>query len=74
MSTMAIAYVLKGKFVMYTYQCLVNQSYAEIADCLNLAFSDYALPIQMSAEQVEFFSHPAVLPRDYPMVPSMTIA
>ena len=40
---------------MYTYQCLVNQSYAEIADCLNLAFSDYALPLQMSAEQVEAF-------------------
>lgn len=55
MSTMAIAYVLKGKFVMYTYQCLVNQSYAEIADCLNLAFSDYALPVQLSAEQVEAF-------------------
>ena len=52
---MAIAYVLKGKFVMYTYQCLVNQSYAEIADCLNLAFSDYSLPIQMNAEQVEAF-------------------
>ena len=40
---------------MYTYQCLASQSYAEIADCLNLAFSDYALPIQMSAEQVEDF-------------------
>ena len=40
---------------MYTYQCLVNQSYAEIADCLNLAFSDYALPVQLSAEQVEAF-------------------
>lgn len=52
---MAIAYILKGKFVMYTYQCLAGQSYAEIADCLNLAFSDYALPIQMSAEQVEAF-------------------
>lgn len=61
MSAMEIAYVLKGKFIMYTYQCLVNQSYAEIADCLNLAFSDYALPIQISAEQVEFFSHPAAL-------------
>lgn len=52
---MEIAYVLKGKIVMYTYQCLVNQSYPEIADCLNRAFSDYALPIQMSAEQVEAF-------------------
>ena len=52
---MAIAYVLKGKFVMYTYQCLEGQSYAEIADCLNLAFSDYALPVQLSAEQVEAF-------------------
>ena len=40
---------------MYTYQCLASQSYTEIADCLNLAFSDYALPIQMSAEQVEAF-------------------
>ena len=46
---MEIAYVLKGKFIMYTYQYLVNQSYAEIADCLNLAFSDYALPVQLSA-------------------------
>ena len=52
---MAIAYILKGKFIMYTYQCLASQSYTEIADCLNLAFSDYALPIQMSAEQVEAF-------------------
>lgn len=40
---------------MYTYQCLASQSYTEIADCLNLAFSDYALTIQMSAEQVEAF-------------------
>ena len=40
---------------MYTYQCLESQSYAEIADCLNLAFSDYALPVQLSAEQVEAF-------------------
>lgn len=40
---------------MYTYQCLAGQSYAEIADCLNLAFSDYALPVQLSAEQVEAF-------------------
>lgn len=40
---------------MYTYQCLVNQSYTEIADCLNLAFSDYALPVQLSAEQVAAF-------------------
>ena len=46
---------------MYTYQCLASQSYTEIADCLNLAFSDYALPVQLSAEQVEFFSHPAAL-------------
>ena len=52
---MAIIYVLKGKFIMYTYQCLAGQSYAEIADCLNLAFSDYALPVQLSAEQVEAF-------------------
>lgn len=52
---MAIAYLLKGKFVMHTYQCLASQSYAEIADCLNLAFSDYALPVQLSAEQVEAF-------------------
>ena len=52
---MAIIYVLKGKFIMYTYQCLSGLSYAKIADCLNLAFSDYALPIQMSAEQVEAF-------------------
>ena len=40
---------------MYTYQCLACQSYTEIADCLNLAFSDYALPVQLSAEQVEAF-------------------
>ena len=46
---------------MYTYQCLASQSYTEIADCLNLAFSDYALPVQLSAELVEFFSHPAAL-------------
>ena len=52
---MEITFVLKGNFLMYTYQCLVNQSYAEIADCLNLAFSDYALPVQLSAEQVEAF-------------------
>ena len=40
---------------MYTYQCLAGQSYAEIAQCLNLAFSDYALPIQMTPEQVKAF-------------------
>ena len=40
---------------MYTYQCLACQSYTEIADCLNLAFSDYALPVQLNAEQVEAF-------------------
>ena len=49
MSTMEITYVLKGNFLMYTYQCLASQSYTEIADCLNLAFSDYALPVQLSA-------------------------
>lgn len=58
---MEITSVLKGNFIMYTYQCLACQSYTEIADCLNLAFSDYALPVQLSAEQVEAFSHPAVL-------------
>lgn len=40
---------------MYTYQCLADQSYIEIADCLNLAFSDYALPVQLSAEQIAAF-------------------
>ena len=55
MSTMEITYVLKGNFLMYTYQCLASQSYTEITDCLNLAFSDYALPVQLSAEQVEAF-------------------
>ena len=40
---------------MYTYQRLASQSYTEITDCLNLAFSDYALPVQLSAEQVEAF-------------------
>lgn len=52
---MEITSVLKGNFIMYTYQCLACQSYTEIADCLNLAFSDYALPVQLSAEQVEAF-------------------
>ena len=46
---MEITFVLKGNFLMYTYQCLASQSYTEIADCLNLAFSDYALPVQLSA-------------------------
>lgn len=52
---MEITSVLKGNFIMYTYQCLASQSYTEIADCLNLAFCDYALPIQMTPEQVKAF-------------------
>lgn len=38
---------------MYSYQCLQNVSYAEITQCLNLAFSDYALPLQLSEEQLQ---------------------
>lgn len=38
---------------MYKYKCLKDTSYAEITDCLNLAFSDYALPIQLTQEQLQ---------------------
>lgn len=38
---------------MYNYKCLKDISYAEITACLNLAFSDYALPLQMTEEQLQ---------------------
>lgn len=38
---------------MYNYKCLKDSSYTEITDCLNLAFSDYALPLQLTEEQLQ---------------------
>lgn len=37
---------------MYTYKNLENVTDSQIADCLNLAFSDYAIPIHLSEEQL----------------------
>lgn len=37
---------------MYTCKCLKDVSFAEIAECFNLAFSDYALPVRLSEEQL----------------------
>ena len=37
--------------MIYSYKCLKDISYAEIKDCFNLAFSDYALPVQLTEEQ-----------------------
>ncbi|MGI6030304.1 MAG: GNAT family N-acetyltransferase [Eubacteriales bacterium] len=37
---------------MYLYKSLKDISNAQIADCLNLAFSDYALPFQLTEEQL----------------------
>lgn len=38
---------------MYTYKTLNDISYDEIAKCLNLAFSDYYLPLQLSEKELE---------------------
>lgn len=38
---------------MYSYKSLNNTSYSEIAKCLNLAFSDYYLPLQLTDEQLQ---------------------
>lgn len=38
---------------MYKYKSLKDISYTEIANCLNLAFSDYALPIQFTEDQLQ---------------------
>lgn len=40
---------------MYHYQNLKNVSYREIASCLNLAFSDYYIPIQFTESQIPHF-------------------
>lgn len=38
---------------MYRFQSLKEVSYAEITDCFNLAFSDYALPTQLTKDQMK---------------------
>ena len=38
---------------MYDYKCLKDISCAEITNCLNLAFSDYALPLKLTEEQLQ---------------------
>lgn len=40
---------------MYHYKNLKNVSYREIASCLNLAFSDYYIPIQLTESQIPHF-------------------
>lgn len=38
---------------MYSYKSLNDISYSEIAKCINLAFSDYYLPIQFNDKQLQ---------------------
>lgn len=40
---------------MYSYKSLKNISYSEIATCLNLAFADYYLPMQLTDEQLQSY-------------------
>ena len=35
---------------MYSYKSLVGLPYSQLADCFNLAFSDYFIPMKLSAE------------------------
>lgn len=40
---------------MYDYKSLNNVSYNQIAQCFNLAFSDYYLPIQLTEEKLQSY-------------------
>lgn len=40
---------------MYNYKSLKNVSYNEIAKCLNIAFSDYYLPIQLTEKELQTY-------------------
>lgn len=45
--------MMEGLNFMYSYKSLKNISYVEIVKCFNLAFSDYYLPIKLTAQQLK---------------------